>query len=179
MIASYAYNENVSIGYDKNTILRNVKLVSEALNIEITKDEIINKKLLIFLMTIMFCQFQLINLKADDATIIDDEELPAIDPFAGGTAGSTNQSIELDDTQQSSNNGLLNNMRLAGTIIGENNQIAVFSSPDGGAYKFEIGDLLTTSTVLLEIFSDVVIVKDQEEQKFEVYMNNIIRPSEG
>ena len=27
----------------------------------------INKKLLIFLMTIMFCQFQLINLKADDA----------------------------------------------------------------------------------------------------------------
>ena len=46
---------------------------------------IINKKLLIFLMTIMFCQFQLINLKAaDDTTIIDDEELPAIDPFAGG-----------------------------------------------------------------------------------------------
>ncbi|MDA7441014.1 lipopolysaccharide heptosyltransferase I [Candidatus Pseudothioglobus singularis] len=48
MIASYAYNENVSIGYDKNTILRNVKLVSEALNIEITKDEIINKKLFLF-----------------------------------------------------------------------------------------------------------------------------------
>ena len=59
----------------------------------------------------------------------------------------------------------------------KNNQIAIFSSPDGGAYKFEIGDLLTTSTVLLEIFSDVVIVKDQEEQKFEVYMNNIITVS--
>ena len=70
-------------------------------------------------------------------------------------------------------------MRLVGTIIGENNQIAVFSSPDGGAYKFETGDLLTTSTVLLEIFSDVVIVKNQEDEKFEVYMNNIIRPSEG
>ena len=126
----------------------------------------------------MFCQFQLINLKADDTTIIDDEELPAIDPFAGGV-GSTNQVTETDNSQMNSNSGLLNNMRLVGTIIGENNQIAVFSSPDGGAYKFEIGDLLTTSTVLLEIFSDVVIVKDQEDEKFEVYMNNIIRPSEG
>ena len=140
----------------------------------------INKKrLLIFLMTLIFCQFQLSSLKAEDVKSIDDEELPAIDPFAGGTAGSTNQSIELDDTQQSSNNGLLNNMRLAGTIIGKNKKIAVFSSPDGGAFKFKVGDLLTTNTVLLEIFSDVVIVKDQEDQKFEVYMNNIIRPSEG
>ena len=140
----------------------------------------INKKrLLIFLMTLILCQFQLSSLKAEDVKSINDEELPAIDPFAGGIAGSTNQSVELDDSQQNSNNGLLNNMRLVGTIIGENNQIAVFSSPDGGAYKFEIGDLLTSSTVLLEIFSDVVIVKDQEEQKFEVYMNNIIRPSEG
>ena len=105
--------------------------------------------------------------------------MPAIDPFAGVAAGSTNQSIEMDNTENSSNNGLLNNMRLAGTIIGENNQIAVFSSPDGGAFKFEVGDLLTSSTVLLEIFRDVVLVKDQEDQIFEVYMNNIIRPSEG
>ena len=137
------------------------------------------KKLLVLFLTLVLCQFQLSSLKAEDVKSIDDEELPAIDPFAGGTAGSTNQSVDLGDTQQSTDSGLLNNMRLVGTIVGENNQIAVFSSPDGGAYKFEIGDLLTTSTVLLEIFSDVVIVKDQEEQKFEVYMNNIIRPSEG
>jgi|TARA_A100001011_G_scaffold38981_1_gene36807 hypothetical protein len=137
------------------------------------------KKLLLFFMTLVLCQFSLFSLKAEEVKSIDDEELPAIDPFAGTTAGSTNQSVDLGDTQQSTDNGLLNNMRLVGTIIGENNQIAVFSSPDGGAYKFETGDLLTTSTVLLEIFSDVVIVKDQEDEKFEVYMNNIIRPSEG
>ena len=137
------------------------------------------KKLFLFFMTLVLCQFLLFSLKAEDVKSIDDEELPAIDPFAGTAAGSTNQSVDLGDTQQSSDNGLLNNMRLVGTIIGENNQIAVFSSPDGGAYKFELGDLLTTSTVLLEIFSDVVIVKDQEDKKFEVYMNNIIRPSEG
>ena len=137
------------------------------------------KKLLLFFMTLVLCQFSLFSLKAEEVKSIDDEELPAIDPFAGTTAGSTNQSVDLGDTQQSSDNGLLNNMRLVGTIIGENNQIAVFSPPDGGAYKFEAGDLLTTSTVLLEIFSDVVMVNDQEDEKFEVYMNNIIRQSEG
>jgi hypothetical protein len=137
------------------------------------------KKLLVLFLTLVLCQFQLSSLKAEDVKSIDDEELPAIDPFAGGTAGSTNQSVDLGDTQQSSDSGLLNNMRLVGTIIGKYKQIAVFSSPDGGAFKFEVGDLLTTSTVLLEIFSDVVIVKDQEDEKFEVYMNNIIRPSEG
>ena len=140
----------------------------------------INKnRLLVFLMTLIFCQFQLSSLKAEDVKSIDDEELPAIDPFAGGTAGSTNQSVELDNTQQNSNNGLLNNMRLVGTIIGENNQIAVFSSPDGGAFKFEVGDFITSSTKVIEIFSDVILVRDEEDNKFEVYMNNIIRPSEG
>ena len=137
----------------------------------------INKKLLIFLMTIMFCQFQLINLKADDTKIIDDEELPAIDPFAGGVS-STNQVIETDN-QMTSNNGLLNNLKLVGTIIGENNKIAIFSAPDGRVRKFEEDEAITDTTILLDIFNDVVIVIDGENNKFEVYMNNIVKPSEG
>ena len=136
-----------------------------------------NKKILIFFMTIMICQFQIINLKAEDVNSIDDEELPAIDPFAGGL-GSTNQVIETGN-QVSSNNGLLNNMRLVGTIIGENNKIAVFSAPDGGAYKYEENQAITNSTTIMDIYSDVVIVKDGESNLFEVYMNNIIKPSEG
>ena len=136
-------------------------------------------KVLLLFLTVLFFQLQFQSLKAEDTNNLDEEELPAIDPFAGSAAGSTNQSVELNDSQQKSNNGLLNNMRLAGTIIGKNKKIAVFSSPDGGAFKFEVGELLTTSTLLIEIFSDVVIVKDEEDKKFEVYMNNIIRPSEG
>ena len=128
-------------------------------------------------MTIMLCQFQTINLKADDQASIDDEELPAIDPFAGGV-GSTNQVSETD-TQVSSNNGLLNNMRLVGTIIGENNKIAVFSAVDGGAYKYEENQAITETTTIIEIFTDVVLVQDGENNLFEVYMNNIIKPSEG
>ena len=135
-----------------------------------------SKKILIFLMTIMLCQFQMINLKADEHTSIDDEELPAIDPFAGGV--STNQAGETD-TQVSSNNGLLNNMRLVGTIIGANNKIAVFSAADGGAYKYEENQAITDTTTIRDIYSDVVIVQDGENNLFEVYMNNIIKPSEG
>ena len=138
----------------------------------------INKKLLIFLMTIMFCQFQLINLKAaDDTTIIDDEELPAIDPFSSGSSV-TNQVTETD-SQMTSNNGLLNNMRLVGTVIGENKNIAIFSAPDGGAFKYEENEAITETTTLLEIYNDFVIVQDGENNMFEVYMNNIIKPSEG
>tara|TARA_B100001123_G_scaffold423429_1_gene533586 strand:+ start:426 stop:851 length:426 start_codon:yes stop_codon:yes gene_type:complete len=138
----------------------------------------VNKKLLIFLMTIMFCQFQLINLKADDTTIIDDEELPAIDPFAGGV-GSTNQVTETDNSQMNSNSGLLNNMRLVGIVIGENKSIAIFSAPDGGAFKYKENEDITETTILLEIFNDFVIVQDGENNIFEVYMNNIIKSSEG
>ena len=140
---------------------------------------IINKKLLIFLMTIMFCQFQLINLKAaDDTTIIDDVELPAQDPFISGSS-STNQVTETDNSKMNSNSGLLNNMRLVGTVIGENKNIAIFSAPDGGAFKYEENEAITDTTLLLEIYNDFVIVQDGENNMFEVYMNNIIKPSEG
>ena len=128
-------------------------------------------------MTLLLCQFQLTNLKAAELSTIDDEELPAIDPFAGGS-GSTNQAIEEGDPE-SSNNGLLNNMRLVGIILGENKKIAVFSAADGGAYKYEEDQAITSTTTLIEIFSEVVIVQDGENNLFEVYMNNIIKPSEG
>ena len=75
-------------------------------------------------MTLLLCQFQLINLKAAELSAIDDEELPAIDPFAGGV-GSTNQAIETGDPV-STNNGFLNNMRLVGTILGKNKKLQFF-----------------------------------------------------
>ena len=47
-LASFFYNQKVAIGYDQNTIERYVKLISEALRIKITKDDIINKELYLF-----------------------------------------------------------------------------------------------------------------------------------
>ena len=43
-IASYFYNHKVEIAYSKNTIERNVKVLSEPLNFTISKEEILNKE---------------------------------------------------------------------------------------------------------------------------------------
>ena len=47
-LAPYFYNRKVAIGYDENTIERCVKLISEAIRIKITKDDVINKELYLF-----------------------------------------------------------------------------------------------------------------------------------
>ncbi|MFY4768932.1 lipopolysaccharide heptosyltransferase I [Aliarcobacter butzleri] len=47
-LASFFYIKKVDIAYDKNAIERNVKVLSQALNFEITKDDILNKKPFLF-----------------------------------------------------------------------------------------------------------------------------------
>ena len=135
-------------------------------------------KILLLFLTVLFFQLQFQGLKAEDTNNLDDEELPAIDPFAGGV-GNANQGNTDSIGQVSQVGGLLNCMRLVGTILGENKKIAIFSSPDGGAFKFEESEAITDSTTLVEIFSEVVIVQDESKNEFEVYMNNVIKPSGG
>ena len=135
------------------------------------------KVLSLFLM-VLFSQLQFQSLKAEDKNNLDDEELPAIDPFAGGV-GNTNQGSAETTGQTSQGSGLLNNMRLVGTILGEKKKIAIFSSPDGGAFKFEESEAITDSITLVDVFNEVVIVQDESKNEFEVYMNNIIKPSGG
>ncbi len=135
-------------------------------------------KILILLLIALFFQFQFQNLYADDSQNLDEEELPAIDPFAGGV-GNTSQGSSDTTSQSGQGSGLLNNMRLVGTILGENRKIAIFSAPDGGAFKFEENDPITDSTMLIEVFNELVIVQDSSNNKFEVYMNNLIKPSDG
>ena len=137
----------------------------------------ISKVLLLFL-TILFFQLQFQVLKAEDANNLDDEELPAIDPFAGGV-GTANQGSSDSMGQVSQGGGLLGGMRLVGTILGESKKIAIFSSADGGAFKFEESEAITDTTTLVDIFNEVVIVQDESKNEFEVYMNNIIKPSGG
>ena len=140
----------------------------------------INKifKVLLVFLTVLIFQLQFQSLKAEDTNNLDDEELPAIDPFAGGV-GTASQGSTESIGQVSQGSGLLNGMRLVGTILGENKKIAIFSSPDGGAFKFEESEAITDSTMLVDIFNEVVIVQDESKNEFEVYMNNLIKPSGG
>ena len=137
-----------------------------------------NLKVLLLFLTVLFFQLQFQGLKAEDTNNLDDEELPAIDPFAGGV-GTANQGSTDSTGQASQGGGLLNGMRLVGTILGENKKIAIFSSPDGGAFKFQESEAITDSTMLIDVFNEVVIVQDDSKNEFEVYMNNIIKPSGG
>ena len=130
----------------------------------------------LFLLIAFFIQFQ--SLKAEDTNKIDDEELPAIDPFAGGV-GNTNQGNVEANNQSSQGSGLLNNMRLVGTITGIDKKIAIFSSPDGGAFKYQENDAITETTTLIEVFNEVVIVRDGSNKEYEVYMNNVVKSSDG
>ena len=136
----------------------------------------INKFLKLLLITVLFFQFQ--TLKAEDTNKIDEEELPAIDPFAGGVGNTSQGSTETTGTV-SQGSGLLNNMRLVGTIMGKNKKIAIFSSPDGGAFKYVENDSITDTTLLIEVFNEVVIIRDESNNEYEVYMNNIIKPIDG
>ena len=61
----------------------------------------------------------------------------------------------------------------------KNKKIAIFSSPDGGAFKYQEKDLITDTTTLIEVFNEVIIVRDESNKEYEVYMNNIIKPIDG
>ena len=136
----------------------------------------INKFLKLLLITVLFFQFH--TVKAEDTNKIDEEELPAIDPFAGGVGNTSQGSTETTGTV-SQGSGLLNNMRLVGTIMGKNKKMAIFSSPDGGAFKYVENDSITDTTMLIEVFNEVVIIRDDSNNEYEVYMNNIIKPIDG
>ena len=61
---------------------------------------------------IIFLQFSYVNLSAEEVKSVDDEELPATDPFLG-SATVTESIVETD----SSAGDIMNNMRLIATII--------------------------------------------------------------
>ena len=140
----------------------------------------INKisKILILMLTVLLFQSQFQNLYADDSQSLDDEELPAIDPFQGGT-GSTSGQAQTGQSEVSQSVGLLNNQRLVGVIIARTKKIAILSSPDGSAFKYEINENITENTKLIEINSEYIVVEDSENKFYEVYMNNIIKESNG
>ncbi len=155
---------------------------------------IINKKYLIFL--IFLFQIFSINIVSygDEVTNIenqenqenlenkaktidlDDEELPAIDPFQSSSAGTTGNSLE--GLAGITDQGLLNGLKLVGVIIGENRKIAVLSTNEGIAINFEENDDINDNIELQEIYDDHLLIKDNEEKFYEVYMNDIIKTVE-
>ncbi len=138
----------------------------------------INKKLLLIILSLLIFS-NLSALRADEEKInLDEEELPAIDPFQGNSSVSSGQNEQASDSSNSGG-GLLNGMRLVGTIISKNKNIAVLSSPGGSAFKFDENDEISNGTILVEIFDEYIVVEDENNELFHVYMNGVEKKIEG
>ena len=108
---------------------------------------------------------------------LDEEELPAIDPFQSSSAGTSGASPDASVMDQDM--GLLSGFKLVGVIIGKNKKLAVLSSKEGFALKFEENDKINENIELQEIYTDHLLIKDEQENFYEVYMNDVIRSVDG
>ena len=137
-----------------------------------------NKKNLIIVAAIFLLQLLYApDLKAQEVNEIDDEELTATDPFIGGAAIATTP--DSDTETNSLGKGIMQNMRLVGTISGAHKKIAVLALPDGRVMKYEENEFIADDIQLIEIYTDLIVVLDNVNDQYEVYMNSQIRPREG
>ena len=139
----------------------------------------INKKLLLIIFALfIFSNLSVSNAADEEKINLDDEELPAIDPFQGNSSASSGQNEQASDNSNTGG-GLLNGMKLVGTIVSKNKKIAILSSPGGSTFKYEENDEIGNGTVLVEIFDDYLIVEDENNQLFNVFMNGVEKKIEG
>jgi hypothetical protein len=135
-------------------------------------------KLIIFILTVILLSFN--YTWSEEKIKLDEEELPAIDPFQGNAAVGQNQnSIDENLNEQNNEAGILNGMRLVGTIIGKSKKFAILSRPDGNVFKFEEDQKLNSNVSVVEIFGSYVIVEDENNKFYQVYMNNLIQEIDG
>ena len=135
-------------------------------------------KLIILILTLALLSFNYVW--SEEKIKLDEEELPAIDPFQGNAAVGQNQnSISENSNEQNNEAGILNGMRLVGTIIGKSKKFAIMSRPDGNVFKFEEDQKLNSNVSVVEIFGSYVIVEDENSKFYQVYMNNLIQEIDG
>ena len=119
-----------------------------------------------------------VNKENEETEInLDEEELPAIDPFQSSSAATSGVSQD-GALQANPDLGILSGFKLVGVIMGETKKIAVLSTNEGFAIKFEENDKINENVELQEIYSDHLLIKDMDEKFYEVYMNDIIKSVE-
>ena len=141
----------------------------------------INKKLLYIFLIIFTLNLSLSISNAEEKVSLDDEELPAIDPFQGNSASmNSSQTQLLNSSETVETKSFLNDLRLVGTIIGKKKQFAILSAPDGSLLQFKEDEQITENERLVFILEDYILVTvfdEEEEKSYEVYMNYIVKES--
>ena len=136
-----------------------------------------NNKIFTLISLIVFLQFFQINLHAADLDKIDEEELPAHDPFAGGAA-STSESEE-GSNQTSSFGNDINGIRLIGTVLGDRRNAALILTPNGTTNVYGENEIIFGDIQLLDIFHDWISVRLNAEENYDISIDGKITPQEG
>jgi hypothetical protein len=113
-----------------------------------------------------------------EEVIEEEEELPLIDPFLGGSMNATQAGDTIETNEFGIDNSIFKNMRLIGTIRGHYKRLAIISAPDGRAFKYTEKEYITDDIQLTRIYNDFIIIKDIDKNEYEVHMNNQIKPRE-
>ena len=136
-----------------------------------------NNKTFTLIALIIFLQFFNINLRADDLNKIDEEELPAQDPFISGNATTSVSEGEINQVSSFPND--INGIRLIGTVLGESRNIALISTPDGSTRIYGEDEIIFGDIQLLDISLDWISVRLNAEENYDININGQIIPQEG
>jgi Tfp pilus assembly protein PilP len=141
----------------------------------------INKKLLYIVLIIFTLNLSLFTSNAEEKVNLDDEELPAIDPFQGNSTSMNTGQMQLSNSSETvETKSFINDLRLVGTIIGKKKKFAILSAPDGSLLQFKEDEQITENERLVFILEDYILVTvfdDEEEKSYEVYMNYVVKES--
>ena len=136
-----------------------------------------NNKTFTLIALIIFLQFFNINLRADDLNKIDEEELPAQDPFISGNATTSVSEGEINQVSSFPND--INGIRLIGTVLGESRNIALISTPDGSTRIYGENEIIFGDIQLLDVSLNWISVRLNAEENYDISIDGKITPQEG
>jgi hypothetical protein len=95
-----------------------------------------------------------------------------IDPFSGSASTA---SIDINTNPDLAN---FADQTLVGIIVGEKKRVAVLQSAQGQINKFKRNEKINSEYKILEIYKDKILVTSLDNNEYEVYFNNVIKPVE-
>ena len=134
---------------------------------------IINKILIILILSLNLNSVSFAD-EHENKKLLEDEELPATNPFSGSTGNISSGAIGSSNIDNGGAGSLLNNLKLVGIIKGEEKRFAIFSSPDGRSVRYTEDTIVDTNLMILDIFVDHIYFKSNEEE-YSVNLDNVIR----
>ena len=93
-----------------------------------------------------------------------------IDPFSGSASTA---SVDVNTNPDLAN---FVDQTLVGLVVGETKKIALLQSAQGQINRYKKNEKINSEYKILEIYKDKILVASLDNNEYEVYFNNIIKP---